>query len=136
MLAFGSVQQSNHCAREEFLYELKAGPAGGRLRRPSSAGGATPGAGSPTHAPPSGGDGTTMKRTGAPIEAGPCELLAQTAVGRTRSVEGRSHNDALVGCIVWSTTASSSTERVSRSISSRSRALNAPMVLAASYRRR
>ena len=25
-------------AREEFLYELKAGPAGGRLRRPSSAG--------------------------------------------------------------------------------------------------
>jgi hypothetical protein len=24
--------------REEFLYELKAGPAGGRLRRPSSAG--------------------------------------------------------------------------------------------------
>jgi hypothetical protein len=36
MLAFGTVQQSNHCAREEFLYELKAGPAGGRLRRPSS----------------------------------------------------------------------------------------------------
>ena len=32
-------QQDNHCAREEFLYELKAGPAGGRLRRPSSAGG-------------------------------------------------------------------------------------------------
>jgi hypothetical protein len=27
---------SNHCAREDFLYELKAGPAGGRLRRPSS----------------------------------------------------------------------------------------------------
>jgi hypothetical protein len=38
MLAFRFVQQSNHCAREEFLYELKAGPAGGRLRRPSSAG--------------------------------------------------------------------------------------------------
>ena len=38
MLAFRSVQQSNHCAREDFLYELKAGPAGGRLRRPSSAG--------------------------------------------------------------------------------------------------
>jgi hypothetical protein len=37
MLAFGTVQQSNHCAREEFLYELKAGPAGGRLRRPPSA---------------------------------------------------------------------------------------------------
>jgi hypothetical protein len=34
MLAFRSVQQSNHCAREEFLYELKAGPAGG-LRPPS-----------------------------------------------------------------------------------------------------
>jgi hypothetical protein len=41
MLAFRSVQQSNHCAREEFLYELKAGPAGGRLRRPSSAGNPT-----------------------------------------------------------------------------------------------
>jgi hypothetical protein len=38
MLAFRSVQQGNHCAREEFLYELKAGPAGGRLRQPSSAG--------------------------------------------------------------------------------------------------
>jgi hypothetical protein len=37
MLAFRSAQQSNHCAREEFLYELKAGPAVGRLRRPSSA---------------------------------------------------------------------------------------------------
>jgi hypothetical protein len=41
MLAFRAVQQSNHFAREEFLYELKAGPAGGRLRRPSSAGNAT-----------------------------------------------------------------------------------------------
>jgi hypothetical protein len=38
MPAFRSVQQGNHCAREDFLYELKAGPAGGRLRRPSSAG--------------------------------------------------------------------------------------------------
>jgi hypothetical protein len=38
MLAIRPVQQSNHCAREDFLYELKAGPAGGRLRRPSSAG--------------------------------------------------------------------------------------------------
>jgi hypothetical protein len=38
MLAFGTVQQSNHCAREEFLYELKAGPAGGGLRGTSSAG--------------------------------------------------------------------------------------------------
>ena len=36
MLAFRTVQQSNHCARDDFLYELKAGPAGGRLRRPSS----------------------------------------------------------------------------------------------------
>ena len=26
MLAFRSVQQGNHCAREEFLHELKAGP--------------------------------------------------------------------------------------------------------------
>jgi hypothetical protein len=38
MLAFRTIQQSNHCARDDFLYELKAGPAGGRLRRPSSAG--------------------------------------------------------------------------------------------------
>jgi hypothetical protein len=36
MLAFRSVQQGNHCAREEFLYELKAGlraaACGGRPR--------------------------------------------------------------------------------------------------------
>jgi hypothetical protein len=38
MLAFRSVQQGNHRVGEDFLYELKAGPAGGRLRRPSSAG--------------------------------------------------------------------------------------------------
>jgi hypothetical protein len=36
MLAFRSVQQGNHCAREEFLYELKAGPAGGRTHRQRS----------------------------------------------------------------------------------------------------
>jgi hypothetical protein len=34
MPASRSVQQGNHCAREEFLYKLKAGPAGG-LRPPS-----------------------------------------------------------------------------------------------------
>jgi hypothetical protein len=34
MPASRSVQQGNHCAREDFLYELKAGPAGG-LRPPS-----------------------------------------------------------------------------------------------------
>ena len=38
MLAFRSVQQGNHGVCEEFLYHFKAGPAGGRLRRPSSAG--------------------------------------------------------------------------------------------------
>ena len=37
MLAFRSVQQGSHGVCEEFHYELKAGPAGGRLRRPSSA---------------------------------------------------------------------------------------------------
>jgi hypothetical protein len=47
-------------------------------------------------------------------------------------VEGRSHSDALVGCIVWSTTPSNSAESVSRSSCSRSRELNASMVLAAS----
>jgi hypothetical protein len=30
MLAFRSVQQSNHFGGEEFLYELETGPAGGR----------------------------------------------------------------------------------------------------------
>jgi hypothetical protein len=52
MLAFRAVQQSNHFAREEFLYELKAGPAGGRLRRPSSAGRPATGTGNraPSHA--------------------------------------------------------------------------------------
>ena len=44
----------------------------------------------------------------------------------------RSHSDARVGCMVWSTTASSSAVRVSRSTSSRRRALNAAMVVAAS----
>jgi hypothetical protein len=43
-MAFRSAQQSDHCAREEFLYELKAGPAGGRLRRPPSAAGPLTGA--------------------------------------------------------------------------------------------
>jgi hypothetical protein len=32
MLAFRSVQQGNHCVRDDFLYELKAGPAGGTPR--------------------------------------------------------------------------------------------------------
>jgi hypothetical protein len=45
---------------------------------------------------------------------------------------GRSHSDVWVGCTVWSTTASSSTVRVSRSTCSRSWALNASMVRAAS----
>jgi hypothetical protein len=45
VLAFRSVQQGNHCAREEFLYELKAGQraASGRprpaARRPSGTSG-------------------------------------------------------------------------------------------------
>src|SRR6266511_5083467 len=45
--------------------------------------------------------------------------------------EGRSHSDTLVGCMVWSTTASSSAVRVSRSTCWRSRALNAAIVWAA-----
>jgi hypothetical protein len=48
-----------------------------------------------------------------------------------RSAGGRNHKDALVGSMVWSTTATSSAQRVSRSTSSRSRALNASIVLAA-----
>jgi hypothetical protein len=45
---------------------------------------------------------------------------------------GRSHSHTWVGCIVSSTTATSSAESVSRSTSSRSRALNAWIVRAAS----
>ncbi|HZC98886.1 MAG TPA: hypothetical protein VFA46_01435 [Actinomycetes bacterium] len=46
--------------------------------------------------------------------------------------EGRSHSDTLVGCMVCSTTPSSSADRVSRSTCWRSRALNAAIVRAAS----
>src|SRR6266545_4500136 len=45
---------------------------------------------------------------------------------------GRSHSDTVVGSMVRSTTATSSAESVSRSISSRRRALNASIVLTAS----
>jgi hypothetical protein len=46
MLAFRSVVSVLGEVRcEEFLYELKAGPAGGRLRRPSSAGSTSPDSG-------------------------------------------------------------------------------------------
>jgi Predicted membrane protein (DUF2207) N-terminal domain len=45
---------------------------------------------------------------------------------------GRSHSDAIVGCIVCSTTASSSPVNASRSTSSRSRVLNAAIAWAAS----
>ena len=54
------------------------------------------------------------------------------ADGQLRPPESRSHRDALVGSTVWAATASSSPVRVSRSTSSRRRALNASMVLAAS----
>ena len=38
MLAFRSVQQGNHCAREEFLYELNSsGTLRAAAARPSSA---------------------------------------------------------------------------------------------------
>jgi hypothetical protein len=45
--------------------------------------------------------------------------------------EGRSQHEIWVGSIVWATTATSSADRVSRSISSRRRVLNASIVLAA-----
>jgi hypothetical protein len=45
---------------------------------------------------------------------------------------GRSHSDVIVGCIVWSTTASSSAASASRSTCSRNRAANASTVRAAS----
>jgi hypothetical protein len=38
MLGFRSVSKATIVFGEEFLYTLEAGPAGGRLRRPSSAG--------------------------------------------------------------------------------------------------
>jgi hypothetical protein len=49
---------------------------------------------------------------------------------------GLSQGEAVVGCIVWSTTAISSAESASRSTSSRKRVLNTSTVLAASYLRR
>jgi hypothetical protein len=50
--------------------------------------------------------------------------------------EDRSQSEARVGSMVWSTTASSSVERVSRSTWSRRRVENTSMVLAAWYLRR
>src|SRR5215208_4093930 len=57
---------------------------------------------------------------------------ARPAPTGQRRPASRSHRDALVGSTVWPATASNSPVRVSRSTSSRSRALNAWMVLAAS----
>ena len=48
-----------------------------------------------------------------------------------RAAGGRSQSETLVGSMVWSTTASSSAETVSRSICSWSRALKASIVLVA-----
>jgi hypothetical protein len=50
--------------------------------------------------------------------------------GGRACADGRSHSATIVGCMVWSVTASSSADSVSRSIWSRSRALNASTVLA------
>jgi hypothetical protein len=47
--------------------------------------------------------------------------------------DGRSHSEAVVGWIAWSTTDSSSADSVSKSTSLRSRALKASTVLAPSY---
>jgi hypothetical protein len=54
------------------------------------------------------------------------------ALGGDFMLMGRSQNETCVGCTVWLTTASSSVDSVSRSISSRSRVLKAATVLAAS----
>jgi hypothetical protein len=66
----------------------------------------------------------------------PCQatsaLFEGGAWGRDFRLVERSHNEAWVGCTVWSTTVSSSAESVSRSTSSRSRTLKASTVLAAS----
>ena len=51
---------------------------------------------------------------------------ARPAPAGQRRPASRSHRDALVGSTVWAATASSSPVRVSRSTSSRRRALNAP----------
>jgi hypothetical protein len=82
------------------------------------------------------GDGDTMGQR--------CGLRGQWTHGAGRAslrmvpeeacAEGRSQIETWVGSMVWSTTASSSADSVSRSSSARSRALKASMVLAASYR--
>src|ERR671923_238348 len=64
--------------------------------------------------------------------------LADRTTGQILAVvvfDGGDHRNAVVGCIVWPTTASSSADRVSRSTCSRRRAPNASIVLAASYLR-
>jgi hypothetical protein len=60
------------------------------------------------------------------------DRCVQVAARRDPCADGRSQSDDWVGCMVWSITASSSADSVSRSISSRRRALNASTVLAAS----
>jgi hypothetical protein len=62
--------------------------------------------------------------------------LVQRAVRRDPWPVGRSHSVAVVGCIVWSTTASTSADGVSRSTWSRRRVLNASMVRAVWHLRR
>jgi hypothetical protein len=57
-------------------------------------------------------------------------------VGRGLTAGGRSHSQAWVGCMVWSTTPSSSPCRAPRSTWSRRRPANASRVRAASWRRR
>jgi hypothetical protein len=65
--------------------------------------------------------------------AKPCLVASLAALGfGLHSVERRSHREALVGSIVWSTTASSSVESASRSTWWRRRALKASIVLVVS----
>ena len=83
-----------------------------------------------TEMPPAGApDGSG---TGAATEVRPGIPGRVSAPVQERTADGRSHSDTVVGSIVCSTPDSSSAERVSRSTSSRSRALNASTVLAAS----
>jgi hypothetical protein len=120
-------------ACENLLYDvLKAGLADGRLRRPSSADSATVGSRPASLAlNASQVMALAVKRADIPNQGRPGGV-AQAPGRRSRSVEARSQSDALVGCIVWLTTASNSADSVSRSISSRRRALNAAIVWAAS----
>jgi hypothetical protein len=135
----GHEQQPGQGGRGAGLGEEQLGPAGGRVGvhqrpprrramrwsssapRPSLA--AVASLGPSTHPRWRRCPVVAIGPPGPPIDRARAPYQARRAGPR-----GRSHNDAWVGCMVWSTTSRSSAVRVSRSTSWRSRALKAVIV--------